>query len=285
MSETADIIIRSIIFIVALIVMTKLLGKKQISEVSFFEYISGITIGSIAGEVIMGLDSNIGHGLLAIAIFTLITYVVGVLSLKSKNFRDLIEGKATIFIKDGKILEDSLKKEKYTLDEFGTLLRQKGVFNVADVEFAVLEPTGDLSVLLKKEHQPLTPKDINLKVPEEKEPQTVIMDGNILNDSLTEAGKSRKWLNLELDKLGVTLENVFHAQINSFGELTIDTFDDQLQIPTPQERPLLMAMMKKTQADLELFALETESKTVKTMYNKNAAKLQEVIEKLSPYLK
>ena len=153
--------------------MTRLLGKKQISEISFFEYVSGITIGSIAGEVIMGLDGDMRHGILAIGVFSGITLLVDILSLKSKKFRDIVDGKGIIIIKDGKIMEDNLKKEKYSLDDLGSLLRQKDVFNTADVEFAMLEPKGDLSILLKKENRPLTPKDLQMKVANDKVPQTL----------------------------------------------------------------------------------------------------------------
>ncbi|WNS73774.1 DUF421 domain-containing protein [Bacillus sp. DTU_2020_1000418_1_SI_GHA_SEK_038] len=284
MSEWSHIIIRSFIFLFVLFVMTKLLGKKQISQISFFEYVSGITIGSIAGEVIMGLDNNIGHGVLAIAIFGLVTIAVGFISLKSNSFRDFVEGKGTIFIKDGKIMEDNLKKEKYSTDELSTLLRKKDVFNLADVEFAVLEPTGNLSILLKKENRPLTPKDLNMKVANDKVPQTVIRDGHIVHDSLASAGKTRKWLFDELDKLEVTMDNVFYGQIDSYGDLTVDLYDDKMQQPSPQTRPLLMAQLKKCQADLELFELETDSPDAKKMYKKNANKLNEVIKILSPYL-
>lgn len=284
MTEWTQIIIRTILFVITLFAITKIGGKKQLAELSFFEYVSGITIGSIAGEVIMGLDGNMFHGVLAILIFGAFTYFVDVLSIKSKSFRDIIEGKATVLIKDGKILEGNMKKEKYTIDELNSLLRQKNVFKTADVEFAVLEPGGDLSILLKKEMQPITPKDLNLKVAPEKESQTVIMDGQVLNDQLTAAGKNRGWLDIELANLGVTLENVFLAQVDSYGELTIDTYDDQLQVPSPQPRQLLLAMMKKCQADLELFALETKTDEAKQMYNKNAKKLESAIAKIKPYL-
>ena len=240
MSDWALIFIRSVIFIVVLIVMTRILGKKQISEISFFEYVSGITIGSIAGEVIMGLDNNIGHGILAIAVFSVITLLVDILGLKSKKFRDLVDGTGTIIIKDGKIMEDNLKKEKYSLSDLDSLLRQKDVFNIADVEFAILEPKGDLSVLLKKENRPLSAKDLNLQVANDKVPQTIIMDGSILNDAMSAAGKDRNWLHTELDKLGVTIENVFMAQVDSYGELTVDLYDDQIKVPSPQVRPLVI---------------------------------------------
>ncbi|MDP4103732.1 MAG: DUF421 domain-containing protein [Bacillota bacterium] len=279
------IVIRSIIFLLILLITTKMLGKKQISELSFFEYVSGITIGSIAGEVITGLESNPYHGALAIVMFGLVTLLVDFLSLKSKTFRDVVEGRGTVIIKDGKILEENVKKEKYTLDEISALLRQKDIFRVADVEFAVLEPRGTLSALLKKENRPLTPKDLQLKTANEKEPQTIIMDGSILDEALRASGKNRGWLQLELEKLGVTLENVFLGQVDSYGELTVDIYDDKLKIPSAHARPLLMATLKKTQADLEIYSLQTKCDKSKAMFKKNAALLEHMIEKLNPYLR
>jgi uncharacterized membrane protein YcaP (DUF421 family) len=278
------IIVRSIIFLLLLFLTTKLLGKKQISELSFFEYIAGITIGSIAGEVVTGLESNMYHGGLAIIVFGMLTFLVDYFSLKSKKLRDIVEGKGSVIIKDGKILEENLKKEKYTIDELSALLRQKNIFSIADVEFAVLEPRGNLSALLKKENRPLTPKDLHMKVANEKEPQTVIMDGKILLESLRCAGKNPGWLQSELEKLGVTLENVFVGQVNSYGELTVDVYDDKINVPSPTQRPLLLAMLKKTLADLEVFSLSTDCDKTKEMYKKNAKKVQDVIDRLSPYL-
>jgi uncharacterized membrane protein YcaP (DUF421 family) len=283
-AEPLHIIIRSIIFIIILFLMTKIVGKKQISEMTFFEYVSGITIGSIAAEAVMGLDNNIFHGLLGVFLFGLVALLVDFFALKSKKFRDFVEGKSTVFIKDGKILEDNLKKERFSTDELAELLRIKNVFRVADVEFATLEPTGELSVLLKRENRPLTPKDLQMYVPNEKEPNTIIMDGRILNDQLARSGKNRAWLNIELQKLGVTLSNVFFAQVDAYGQLTVDLYDDKIQVPSSQERPLVMAMLKKCQADLESFALETQSPEVKKMYQKNSQRLTEAIEKLKPYL-
>ena len=110
-------------------------------------------------------------------------------------------------------MEDNLKKEKYSLDDLGSLLRQKDVFNTADVEFAILEPKGELSVFLKKENRPLTPKDLQMKVANDKVLKPIIMDGTIVNDAMSAAGKDRHWLHMELDKLGVTVENVFMGKL------------------------------------------------------------------------
>ncbi|GHI00950.1 DUF421 domain-containing protein [Neobacillus kokaensis] len=284
MNGYLEILLRSISFILFLFLITKLVGKKQISQLTLFEYVSGITIGSIAGEVVTGLEQNYLQGALAVFIFGLVTFLTDTISLKSKKFRDIVEGSGTVIIKDGKLLEDNLKKEKYTIDNISTLLRQNNVFKVADVEFAVLEPQGKLSVLLKKENRPLTPKDLQMKVPNEKEPFTIIMDGKIIDDALRWSGKGRGWLYTELEKMNATLDNVFLGQVDSYGELTLDLYDDKIQVPQPQQRPLLLASLKKTQADLEIFSLSTECEKSKAMYKKNAAILQEMINKMEPYL-
>ncbi|MEE3956022.1 MULTISPECIES: DUF421 domain-containing protein [Peribacillus] len=285
MPDWLDVFLRALLFLIILFLVTKLLGKKQLSQLSYFEYVVGITIGSIGAEVITGLERSILVGVIGIVTTAALPFIVGILSLKSKMVRDLVEGKGTVFIKDGKIMEDNLKKERYTTDELLELLRKKDAFQVSDVEFAVLEATGDLSVMLKKENQPLTAKDLNLVVASVKEPQTVIMDGEILDEPLATIGRSRGWLHTELEKLGVTIENVFLGQINSYGELTVDLFDDILQVPSPQERPLLLSTMKKCQADLELFALGTENKETKQIYEKNSENLQKAIDNVTHILK
>ncbi|MGH0454460.1 DUF421 domain-containing protein, partial [Bacillus paranthracis] len=268
--EWTLVILRSVFILIILFAITKWLGKRQISQLSFFEYIAGMTIGDIAAQVSTGLDSKFFHGVFAILIFAVVPFLTGILSLKNKTARDFFEGKSTVLIKDGKILEDNLKKEKYTSDELLELLRGKDAFSVADVEFAVLEPSGELNVLLKKDRQPLTAKDIGLKVANEKEPQTVIMDGNVLDEPLSASGHNRAWLHAELEKLGVVIENVFLGQVDSYGQLTIDIYNDKLQMPSPQNKPLLLASLKKCYADLELFSLETKSKSASEMYSKNA---------------
>lgn len=285
MPNWVEIVMRSLFFLIVLFLITKVLGKKQLSQLSFFEYVTGITIGNVGAELATKVEGNIIHGVLSILVFALAPFLAGSISLKSKTFRDLVEGKASVFIKDGKVMEDNLKKEKYTIDELLALLRKKDVFDVSEVEFALLEANGDFSVMLKKQNQPLTPKDLNLPVAAVKEPQTVVMDGLILDEPLSTIGLNRNWLHTEMDKLGVTLENVFLAQANSNGELTVDLFDDKLKIPSPQEKPLLLATLKKCQADLELFALGTDSKEAKEMYNKNSVKLQKAIDDVAYILK
>ncbi|WIG36562.1 DUF421 domain-containing protein [Bacillus toyonensis] len=283
--EWTLVILRSVFILIMLFAITKWLGKRQISQLSFFEYIAGMTIGDIAAQVSTGLDQKFFHGVFAILIFAAVPFFTGILSLKNKTARDFFEGKSTVLIKDGKILEDNLKKEKYTSDELLELLRGKNAFSVADVEFAVLEPSGELNVLLKKDRQPLTAKDVGLKVPNEKEPQTVIMDGNVLDEPLSSSGHNRAWLHSELEKLGVFIENVFLGQVDSYGQLTIDIYNDKLQMPSPQNKPLLLASLKKCHADLELFSLETKSKSASEMYSKNAKQIEKILNRVTYLLK
>lgn len=285
MPDWINVMLRSFLFLIVLYIITKLLGKKQISQLSFFEYITGITIGNIGAELATKVEHSLFNGVVSIATFSLAPFVAGFISMKSKSFRNNVEGKGTVFIKDGKVLEENMKKEKYTIDELLELLRKKDVFNVSDVEYAVLEATGDLTVLLKKENQPLTAKDLNLKLAPIKESETVIMDGEILDEPLSTVGRNRLWLKTELVKQGVTVENVFLGQINTYGELTVDLYDDKLKVSSPQERPLLWATLKKCQADLELFALSTDSIEAKEMYQENSLKIQEAIDKMEPILK
>lgn len=285
MPDWIEILLRSLFFLIVLFLITKVLGKKQLSQLSFFEYVTGITIGNVGAELATKVEGNIIHGVLSILVFAIAPFIAGLISLKSKTFRDLIEGKASVFIKDGKIMEDNLKKEKYTIDELLGLLRKKDVFDISEVEFALLEANGDFSVMLKKQNQPVTPKDLNLPVAAVKEPQTIIMDGLILDEPLSTIGLNRNWLHTELDKLGVILENVFLGQANSNGELTVDLFDDKLKVPSPQEKPLMLATLKKCQADLELFALGTESKEAKEMFSKNSEKLQKAIDNVAHILR
>jgi uncharacterized membrane protein YcaP (DUF421 family) len=268
-----------------LFVLTRILGKKQISQLTFFEYVLGITIGDLAGAISTDVDVQFWHGVIAILVWVLIPLTLEILTLKSKTLRLWFEGKGTVVIKDGKILEDNLKKERYTGDELLAQLRTKSVFRQADVEFAILEPSGDLSVLLKSELQPLTPNHLGMKLNIEKPTQSVIMDGVIQDEPLAAAGRGRGWLHKELDKLGVTKENVFLAQVDTHGELTVDLYDDKLKVPQPSERPALLATLKKCEAELEFFSLTTCHPQAKKMYEACSVQLTKVIQNLYTMLR
>ncbi|MFT9849687.1 DUF421 domain-containing protein [Aneurinibacillus sp. REN35] len=283
--DVVNIALRAFFALVTLFIITRLSGKKQLAQLTFFEYIVGITIGDITAFIATDLENNLLHGYTSLIVFAAIPFLIDYLSLKSKFVRDLFEGKGTILIKEGKVLEDNMKKEHISTDELLEQLRLKGAFKVADVEFAMLETNGQVSVLPKRQAQPATIKDLQLNLPNEEEPETVIMDGNILLDSLRASGHTEQWLHTELEKSGVTLDNVFIGQIDSQGQLYLDVYNDQLQMPTPSQNQLLLATLKKCQADFEMFALETKAPRAKQIYGKAAEKLQQTVDQVSPYLR
>ncbi len=284
MPSGLEIALRTLLAVSVLFVITKFLGKRQVSEMSMFEYITGITIGSLAAYISLDLDANWFLGIVAISVWALVTLGIEFMQLKSKKFRDFVDTKATVLIKDGKILEDNMKKERISTDDLLEKLRNKMVFKVADVEFAVIEPSGDINVMLTRENQPITPQHLGIKVGSEQEPQAVIMDGNIMDEPLATLGLSRAWLNTELEKLGAAVENVFLGQVDSYGQLFVDLYDDQIKVPLPQKKATLFATLKKCEGDLMLFGLTTKNKKAKEMYERCATQMEEIIADLKPVL-
>jgi uncharacterized membrane protein YcaP (DUF421 family) len=224
-SEYIEVALRSLFVLIALFLITKLLGKKQLSQLSFFEYITGITVGSIAGTLSMDLDVKLLEGLMSILLWFSVPFIFSFISLKSVKFRHFVEGTPTVFIENGNIIEQALKKEKFSSDELLEQLRKKNIFRVSDVEFATLDTNGELSVMLKKEKQPLLYEDIfqtSLKV---FPVHSVISDGAIERKGLKSLGLSEDWLVNQLKRRNINLANVFLAQADSSGKLTIDLYD------------------------------------------------------------
>lgn len=279
-----EVIVRTLVSAVVLFVLTRLLGKRQISQLSFFEYITGITIGSITAYLSVDVDNHWSLGLIAMGVWFLVSLGIEYLQIKSMKAREWIDSKSTVLIKGGKILEENLKKEKLTNDELLEQLRKKSIFQAAQVEFAVIEPDGQINALLKKEYQPLTPAGLGIKVAPEQEPQTIIIDGKIMDEPLATSGFTRQWMHTELEKLGVSLDNVNLAQVDSYGQLYVDLYDDMIQVPQPQEKATLYAQLKKCEADLELYALSSNETNAKQMYGDCSSKLLGVIDQMKPLL-
>jgi uncharacterized membrane protein YcaP (DUF421 family) len=279
------IFFRSVGAIVMLYLIARILGKKQISQLTFFEYIFGITLGELAGFMSTDIKANYLHGIVALVTWFVFAYLFEVLTMKSITFRNLFEGKGTVMIKDGKVLENNLKKERLTGEELMESLRKKGVFNLADVEFALLETSGDLTVLVKRENQPLTPKSLGLKIAPQQAPQMVINDGEIMDEPLATIGFTREWLKTELVKQGISTENVFLGQLDAIGNLYLDLYDDQIELPRQQSNAILGAILKKCEADLELLSLTTKNKAARQMYAEQVTEIKKIILTLAPIFK
>ena len=278
------IAIRSLGAIVMLFILTRILGKKQISQLTFFEYITGIALGDLVGFMSTDIEAHYFHGVVSLLIWFIVPLFFERMSLRSKSLRRWLEGNSTVFIKDGKVMESNLRKERYTGDELMEQLRTKNVFNPADVEFALLEPSGQLSIMLKRDKQPLTPSDIGLAVPYVKEPKVVVMDGNIQDETLADLGLTRGWLMEELGRMGVPLNNVFLCVADTFGQIYVDLYDDLAEVHVPSAKELILVSLKKVQAELELYALQSSSMEERRHYVSCAQSIQTVLDRAVPVL-
>lgn len=285
MADWLNILLRSIVLVFILFFFTKWLGKKHLTKLNIFDYIHSITIGGLAAILTLQIKIHFFYGLIALFTWFFIPFLFRLISIKSKAVRNFIEGQSTIMIQNGKIMEDNLKQEGFSTDDLLQCLRQENYFAIADIEFALLEPSGEISVLPKSNLQPLTAKDLNVTVPMQQAPQTVIMDGKIMLEPLANLGVNIAWLTTELEKLNVTKENVFLAQVDSNKQLTLDLYDDTLPQPQTAELPMLLATLERVSADLKLYSLATNNPMSKELYELNYERLQEVIQLTKPYLK
>jgi uncharacterized membrane protein YcaP (DUF421 family) len=224
------ILIRSIIAFILLLVLTRIMGKKQLSQLTFFDYVVGITIGSIAATMSVDKNIQISNGVVSLVIWGVFPIVLGFLGMKSRRFLRLTDGRPSIVIKNGEVLEESMRKNQIAIDELMMLLREKGVFKVDDIEIAILETNGELSVMKKTDLEAITPRLLGMKVTLERAPSLLIVDGHILNKNLSTLGYSKKWLMNEIEIQGAqSLNDIFLAQVDSKGNLFVDLYEDKKQ--------------------------------------------------------
>ena len=201
-SELWDVTVRALSSLVTLFLITKMLGKKQVSQLSLFDYVIGISSGNFAAEMTINLESNELNGIWAVVLFGLFAYLISYLTMKSIVLRRFFMGTPTILIQDGKILEKNLKKMKFDINDMLEEVRSSGYFDLSQVEYAILEPNGEVSILPKAEYRPLTPKDMKVKVDKEGLCCNLIIDGKIMHNNLKNIKKDEKWLDKALKVKG-----------------------------------------------------------------------------------
>ncbi|MDQ0048276.1 uncharacterized membrane protein YcaP (DUF421 family) [Paenibacillus polymyxa] len=283
MQEWTIVALRTLLAIVILFVITKILGKRQVSQLSLFEYITGITIGNLAASIPLERESSWYLGTVSLAVWVLTTLSIEYLQIKSKKVRDLSDGKTTILIKDGKILEDNLKKERLTLDELMEQLRSKNAFKVADVEFAIMETSGEINVLLTKDRQPVTLKDLNIQQLPEKEPTAVIMDGQLMEQQMAYMGITQQWLDAKLKEKSLTVKDVFFAQVDPQGELYIDQYSDNVQLSKVQDsNQAVLTLLEQCTTELQKLASGSSEQQRKQLYEQCSRSLKEAIQEMQP---
>lgn len=197
----------------SLLLITRFLGKTQITQLTAFDFISALILGELLGNAIYDDDTGIGKVLFAVTIWGALIFAIQLVGQKSITVRDFLEGSPSLVIQKGLIDRQALKKNRMNINELQNLLRIKDVFSVREVEYAILEPNGSLTVLRKPEFDTPTLKDLNLPLNSKSLPILLVSDGIILNNDLLKIGKSESWLKTELNQLGyVNIDNIFYAE-------------------------------------------------------------------------
>ena len=228
MFEPLNILLRVFLAVTLLLLATKFLTKRSLSNLTYFDYVAGALLGTISGNLAFNLKIGILNFILAIGLTTLILELFSYFSLKYRPLRKILAGEPTILINNGKILEHTMAKLNYSFDYLVQQLRQENVFDIGKVEFAILEPSGELSIQLKSQYKPLTPPDLNVSTSYEGLVTEVVLDGAIIDKNLRQRNLNRQWLYQELNKKGIQrIEEVAFAALASNGNLYLDLYRDK----------------------------------------------------------
>lgn len=220
--EVLKVVLATIFSAAILFLITKIIGHKQVAQLDFFDYITGITIGSMAAELATALDEPLWKPTLSMIVFGAIAIVLNFLTRKLPRTRKFINGTPTVVMNDGKLYRRNLKEAKLELSDFLMMCRQAGYFNLDDIKTAVFEYNGTLSILPVSTKRPLNPEDVNVAVEQEHIGTEVIMDGRIMGNNLKRLGLDEDWLNKELKRQGFKkAKEVFLGICNSENQLTL----------------------------------------------------------------
>lgn len=222
MQELIDILIKGTLSVVILFLLSKLMGRKQVGQLNLFDYVIGISIGSIAAEMTLNEDVNLIEGTLAMFIYAIISYMISIITIKSIIARRIIIGTPTLIIENGKILANNLKKAKMDVNDLLEQARASGYFDLSEIEFSLIEADGKLSFLPKSKYNPVTLKDMKIKSDYKGLCANLIIDGKILVNNLKNISKDEKWLLTRLNNLGYKdISNLLLVICDSKEKLTV----------------------------------------------------------------
>jgi uncharacterized membrane protein YcaP (DUF421 family) len=226
LEEYLILFFRSVFTYFILVIFTRIMGRKQISQLTYFDYVVGITIGSIAAVASVDKSVNIFNSIFSIIIWSLLTILISEITLKNIKLRLLIDSEPLLIIDKGKVIYKNMKKAKYNIGDLLMQLRVKDIFYITDVEIAILEPDGKLSVLKKAEKNTLTIEDMNIKKPKTGMMVDIILDGNILYSHLPQIQKNEGWVSEQLKARNIAnIKDVVYAGLQA---------DDQIYIVTKE---------------------------------------------------
>lgn len=222
MSDFLNICFRTILILIILFFITKMMGKKQISELNFFDYVVGITIGSIAADISLDIEKDMLAGIAALFIYGFISYIISFVSIKSILARRFFIGVPTVLVEKGKIIESGLKKSKIDVNDLLMVARENGYFNLDEIDYALMEVNGNISFLPKENDKPVTKKDIKIKYSNEGLTVNAIIDSKYMANNMKAINKDKEWLDHELKVNGYdNYDNILLATIDNNYKVTI----------------------------------------------------------------
>lgn len=227
MKDIIEIIIQTFLAFFTILFLTRLLGRQQIKQLTFFEYINGITFGSIAGTLATDLDNRTYEHLIGLLLFGILTGVVSYITMKKRSFQKVVEGEPVLVIQNGKILEKNLKRIRYSIDELNILLRDKDIFSAEDVKYGLLEINGDISIMKVDNKRDVTIEDLQgINNPDSLQTELVI-GGQIIYENLRKKNLTGKSFMEMLTANGINnLNDVFYAALDENNKLYVDEFND-----------------------------------------------------------
>ncbi|MFC4769688.1 DUF421 domain-containing protein [Effusibacillus consociatus] len=219
-------ILKTILVYIFVLVSLRVMGKREIGKLSIFDMVVSIMIAEVAA-VSLDLEEPMMKGLIIVSVLVSMQIAVSYISLKSHKFRELIEGRPVMLIRKGKIDDAEMRRTRYSMSDLLTQLREKDIAHVGDVEYAILESTGKLSVFPKEERLPVTREDLGLEPARFRMPFVLIVDGKPLDTNLEKMQKDRAWLEQEIRQYGYEkVEDIFFCSVDYRGRMYFDRKGD-----------------------------------------------------------
>lgn len=218
------IFLKTTLAFLLLLIIARLLGKKQMSQMTFFNYMTGITIGSLAANIISNDDNSLFEEILGLVWWGTLTVLLTYATLKSEKLRSLVDGEPVILVRKGLLQNESLKTTRISIEDLSMMLREQYIFSITEVDYAILEPNGKLSVLKKQSGLNLTRADMDILIPSPKYlPSQIIIEGKISYENLKDNDLDMPWLNKQLKMQNINdVDHVLYAELQGDGSLYID---------------------------------------------------------------
>lgn len=221
-NQIIQVIILSFVSVIVLFILTKIIGSREISQLSMFDYINSITIGSIAAEMATNIDGNYLYPLIAMIVYTISILFLAFLTNKSIKFRRYINGSSLVLYNNGTLYKENFKKAKLDINEFLVNCRVKGFFNLADIHTAILEPNGQISIIPNIDISPVKTKDMQIQAEQDEFVYNIIIDGKIIEKNLASTGNNLTWLNNKLKEQKISsIKDVYLATCDKSNNLSI----------------------------------------------------------------